>query len=51
VDDGLGSEMTVGMDVLRHLHVYIAFNERKLYITAAAAPAAATPAQTPAAAQ
>ena len=38
VDDGLGSEVTVGMDVLRHLHLYIAFKERKLYISAAAAP-------------
>jgi hypothetical protein len=28
-------DMTLGMDVLRHLHVYIATKERKLYITPA----------------
>jgi hypothetical protein len=44
VDDGLGPELTVGMDVLRRLHLYIAYGERKLYITpAAAAPASAAP--------
>jgi hypothetical protein len=45
VDDGLGSEVTIGMDVLKHLHLYIAYHERKLYITpadsAAAPPVAA----------
>jgi predicted aspartyl protease len=46
VDDGIGPEITIGMDVLRRLHLYIAFDERKLYITPAtssgteAAPAA-----------
>jgi hypothetical protein len=34
----LVSQVTIGMDVLRKLHLYIAFDERKLYITAAAAP-------------
>jgi hypothetical protein len=36
VDEGLVSEVTIGMDVLRRLHIYIAFDERKLYITPAA---------------
>lgn len=44
--------MLLGMNVLRHLHVYIAFKEKKLYITpAAGTPAAATPAAAPAPAQ
>jgi hypothetical protein len=39
-----GSDMLIGMSVLRHLHVYIATKERKLYITAgvAAAPTVRT---------
>jgi hypothetical protein len=28
--------MLIGMNVMKDLHVYIAFKERKLYITAAA---------------
>lgn len=40
VDDGFGAEMTIGMDVLRKLHLYVAFGERRLYITPASAPAA-----------
>ena len=43
----LVSQVTIGMDVLRKLHLYIAFNERKLYITAAAPAAAAQPATAP----
>lgn len=39
-ESGLG-EMILGMDILRHLHVYIAYREQKLYITPAATPAAA----------
>lgn len=35
VDDGYGAEMTIGMDVIKRLHLYIAFGERKLYITPA----------------
>ena len=46
VDDGLASDLTVGMDVLKHLHIYIAFDERKLYISAADTPAATTAAAT-----
>jgi hypothetical protein len=36
VDEGLFSEITIGMDVLRRLHIYVAFDEKKLYITPAA---------------
>jgi hypothetical protein len=50
VDDGLAPELTVGMDVLRHLHLYIAFDEHKLYISAAGAPPATNAAATPTAA-
>jgi predicted aspartyl protease len=32
-DDDMGPEVTVGMDVLKRLHVYIAYQEQKLYIT------------------
>ena len=32
VDDGIGPAVSVGMDVLRHLRVYIAYDEGKLYI-------------------
>lgn len=41
IETGLG-DMILGMDVLRHLHVYIAYKEQKLYLTPAAAPAIAT---------
>lgn len=41
VDDDIGAEITIGMDVIKQLHLYIAFGERKLYITPAAAPAGA----------
>lgn len=33
-----GPDMTIGMDVLSKLHIYVAYKERKLYLTAAAAP-------------
>jgi predicted aspartyl protease len=33
-------DMLIGMDVLRHLHLYIAYKEQKLYITPASAPVA-----------
>lgn len=36
--------ITIGMNILSKLHLYIAFKERKLYITPAAAPAAPQPA-------
>ena len=35
-----GDDMLIGMSILRHLHVYIATKEQKLYITAGDAPAA-----------
>ena len=31
--------MLLGMNVLRHFHIYIAFKEKKLYITPAGVPA------------
>ncbi len=34
-DAGMLPEIKVGMDVLAKLHLYIAFKERKLYITPA----------------
>jgi predicted aspartyl protease len=34
---GLG-DMILGMDILHHLHLYIAYKEKKLYITPASAP-------------
>ncbi|MGD0143484.1 MAG: retropepsin-like aspartic protease [Rhizomicrobium sp.] len=45
-------DMLLGMDVLRHLHLYIAYKEQKLYITPSdappPAPADAPPAPSPA---
>jgi hypothetical protein len=38
IDDNIGAQITIGMDVLSKLHLYIAFGERKLYVTPAAAP-------------
>jgi predicted aspartyl protease len=43
IDDNIGAEMTIGMDVLRKLHLYVAFGERKLYITPASPPAGPNP--------
>ena len=31
----LSPDMIIGMDILRHLHIYIATDEQKLYITEA----------------
>ncbi|MDE2075005.1 MAG: retropepsin-like domain-containing protein [Alphaproteobacteria bacterium] len=36
-------DMMIGMDILKHFHLYIAYKERKLYITPASASAAAAP--------
>jgi predicted aspartyl protease len=41
VDDGLDPQLTIGMDVLRLMHIYIAFHERKLYISLPGAKVAA----------
>jgi hypothetical protein len=40
MEDNLEPDITIGMDVLKQLHVYIAAKEDKLYITAASAPKA-----------
>jgi hypothetical protein len=42
VDDSIGGDISIGMDVLRKLHLYVAYGENKLYITPAAAPQATT---------
>lgn len=41
IDDNIGPQLTIGMDVLRKLRLYIAFGERKLYVTPAAPVASA----------
>ena len=41
LDDNLEPDITIGMDVIRQLHIYVAEKEEKLYVTAAAQPAAA----------
>ena len=41
VDDGIGPDLIIGMDVLKRLHLYIAYGERKLYITPPDPPPAA----------
>jgi predicted aspartyl protease len=38
IDDNIGGDVTIGMDVLRKLRLYIAFREGKLYISPATAP-------------
>lgn len=40
VDDEMGTELLVGMDVLKRLHLYIAYGEHKLYLTPPDQPAA-----------
>ena len=35
VDDDLGPELTIGMDVIKKLHLYVATKEQNLYVTAA----------------
>lgn len=37
-EDVFDPDMIIGMEVLRHLHVYYAVNEQKLYITPASGP-------------
>lgn len=34
-DDINKADLAIGMDVLKHLHIYIAFNERNIYVTPA----------------
>jgi hypothetical protein len=38
IDDNIGGGLSVGLDVLRKLHLYVAYGENKLYITPASAP-------------
>ncbi len=45
--DETDQALRIGMDILRHLHVYIAYNEKKIYITAGSPPPAALPANAP----
>jgi predicted aspartyl protease len=47
-DDMVGPPMLIGMNVLRQLHIYMAFGERKLYISPAS-PAQNAASATPAA--
>jgi hypothetical protein len=35
--DSATPDLLIGMDVLSNLHIYIAYKERKLYVTAASA--------------
>lgn len=35
LDDDLAPDITIGMDVIRKLHIYVAAKEQKLYVTAA----------------
>jgi hypothetical protein len=45
IDDADSSDpvMLIGMNILSKLHLYIAFNEQKIYVTPASAPQAAKP--------
>lgn len=42
-NDELAPDLLLGMNVLRHLHLYVAYKEQKLYITPAGAPPASAP--------
>ncbi|HWY61634.1 MAG TPA: retropepsin-like aspartic protease [Rhizomicrobium sp.] len=44
-------DMIIGMDVLRKLHIYIAFGERKMYVSGTSAPPVSTAPAAPATAQ
>ncbi len=39
IDDNIGGDITIGMDVLRRLRLYVAYGELKLYVTPATAAA------------
>jgi predicted aspartyl protease len=41
-DDDMSPDLLIGMDVLKRLHLYIAYRERKLYITSPDQPAASS---------
>lgn len=42
IDDNIHGDIAIGMDVLKKLHLYVAYGENKLYITPASPPPAAT---------
>jgi predicted aspartyl protease len=46
IETGLG-DMILGMDILRHLHMYIAYKEQKLYVSPASGGPPATNPSTP----
>lgn len=46
-DEEIAPDILLGMNVLRHLHVYIAYKENRLYITPAGAPAPDQPPKAP----
>ena len=48
-ESGGNTDVVLGLNELRHLHVYIAYKEQKLYITPAAQPVAVAAGATPAA--
>lgn len=48
IDDYISVDLTIGLNVLRKLHLYVAFGERNLYITPASAPQTAPVAAAPA---
>lgn len=48
IDDNIGGGVSIGLDVLRKLHLYVAYGENKLYITPASAPQAMPVAAAPA---
>jgi predicted aspartyl protease len=39
-DDAVDAPILLGMNVLKHLHIYIAYKEKKIYITPAGTPSA-----------
>src|SRR5215469_12824583 len=46
-EEGGTPPMLLGMNILRHLHIYIAYKEQKLYISPAGAAGASAPAPAP----
>lgn len=51
LNDGSAPHITVGMNILKKLHLFASFGERRLYITEASAPAPTGPAPAAAATQ
>lgn len=44
-DDSVEAPILLGMNILKHLHIYVAYKEKKLYITPAGTPKEASAAQ------